>query len=355
MYIEHLSILIKRLGWKVTKIHQHITFEQQRFKKDFIIKNRVSRQGAKNNVEKDFYKLLNNSNFGYDCRNNLDNCTVIPIFDELQEVSYLKNYYNYLDPKVKDFITSDLIKKEIEDTYLDRLNKISTDNKFYEVKKSAVKNDKACEVDTLETFEAKKKESKKRKSLVEYASYKEAIHTNNKIKSMIEFDNEQSNSIKLLAIETKGTISVTTRFMKGKMLMFAKTSIQSFNYDVIDVFIFPDKTVQKIYDKNRIKNCLLLQNVTDTDSTSLTFIFICYKDCIVKESEACNLIFKIIINSKVFEWLDLADELYEHFGVRNEKLKKQVGLYEVENIDNPTMVTIAINPKGYLNNINIFI
>ena len=83
MYIEHLAICTKRLGWRVTKIYSHITFEQERFKKNFIIKNQVARQHAKNNVEKDFYKLLNNSNLGYDCRNNLNNCTFIPIFDEL--------------------------------------------------------------------------------------------------------------------------------------------------------------------------------------------------------------------------------------------------------------------------------
>ena len=32
--------------------------------------NQKSRQEAKNYIEKDFYKLMNNSNFGYDCRNN---------------------------------------------------------------------------------------------------------------------------------------------------------------------------------------------------------------------------------------------------------------------------------------------
>lgn len=118
--------------------------------------------------------------------------------------------------------------------------------------------------------------------------------------------------------------------------------------------MFPYETIQKIYDKNRIKKCLLLQNLTDTDITSLTFIFICYKDCIVKESEACNLIFKIMINSKIFERLDLADEFYKHFGGRNKKLKKQVGLYEVESIDNPTMVIIAINPKEYFEQYKFF-
>ena len=63
--------------------------------------------------------------------------------------------------------------------------------------------------------------------------------------------------------------------MKGKMLMFAKTSIQSFNYDLIDVFMFPNAETKKIYDKYKIIKCNLVQNLTDTDRTSLTFIFIC--------------------------------------------------------------------------------
>ena len=35
--------------------------------------NQKSRQESKNSIEKDFYKLMNNSNFVYDCQNNLDN------------------------------------------------------------------------------------------------------------------------------------------------------------------------------------------------------------------------------------------------------------------------------------------
>ena len=54
--------------------------------------NQKSRQESKNNIEEDFYKLMNNSNFGYDCRNNLDNCKFFPIFDEFKEITYIGRY-----------------------------------------------------------------------------------------------------------------------------------------------------------------------------------------------------------------------------------------------------------------------
>ena len=71
MYLEDLVFCIKRAGWKVTKIHAHLTFEQKRFEKKLIVMNQKSRQKSNNSVEKDFYKQMNNSNFGYDCRNSL--------------------------------------------------------------------------------------------------------------------------------------------------------------------------------------------------------------------------------------------------------------------------------------------
>ena len=54
IYLEDLVFCIKRAGWKVTKIHSHITFEQARFKQKFILMNQKSRQQSKNSIEKDF-------------------------------------------------------------------------------------------------------------------------------------------------------------------------------------------------------------------------------------------------------------------------------------------------------------
>ena len=57
---------------------------------------------------------MNNSNFGYDYRNNLDNCNFVTIFDELKDITDIKKYYSFFDPKVFKFVTPDLIKQEIE-------------------------------------------------------------------------------------------------------------------------------------------------------------------------------------------------------------------------------------------------
>ena len=64
--------------------------------------------------------------------------------------------------------------------------------------------------------------------------------------------------------------------MKRKVVIFAKTSLQSFVYDMIDIFMYPEEEeVKKIFEKYKVNTCKLYQNLTDTDSTSLTFEFIC--------------------------------------------------------------------------------
>ena len=61
---------------------------------------------------------------------------------------------------------------------------------------------------------------------------------NEKVKSLIDFDEEYSCSIGSVAIEKSSKIILTTQFLNGKMLMFSKVSIKNFVYDLIDVFIF---------------------------------------------------------------------------------------------------------------------
>ena len=114
IYLEELKFVIVRCGWKVTKLYKHYYFEQKRFKRDFILTNQKARQEAKNSIESDFCKLLNNANFGYDCRNNLDNCIFEPVNDEIQELSFIRKYHrNLFDKELAPFINSRILQEEI--------------------------------------------------------------------------------------------------------------------------------------------------------------------------------------------------------------------------------------------------
>ena len=64
---------------------------------------------------------------------------------------------------------------------------------------------------------------------------------------MIEFDKNKCNSIKSIVTKGNTTIDISSQFIKGKMLMFVKLLLKSFVYDMINVFCFPDETIQAIY------------------------------------------------------------------------------------------------------------
>ena len=77
------------------------------------------------------------------------------------------------------------------------------------------------------------------------------------------------------------------------------------------------------------------------------FVFICDLNSFVSEAKARNIVFDVMLKSKAFDRLDLSAESYEQFNCRNEDLKKRVGLFEIESIDKPNVITIALNPKEY--------
>ena len=143
---------------------------------------------------------------------------------------------------------------------------------------------------------------KRKRTIVDYLDRQEQAQKNNKIKSMIDFDEEHTNSIKSLAIEKKSNITLTTRFIK--------TSLQSFVYDIIDVFYFPDQVVQEICKKYSIEKCFLYQNLAETDSTSLFFIFICNLNCSVNEKDSRKILFEVKLHRNF-----LSDDFWSEFNV----------------------------------------
>ena len=79
--------------------------------------NQKSRQNAKNAIEKDFFKITNSANFGFDCRNSVDNAKFEPIIDEINEITYIKRYYDLFDNKLSSFVNSDVLEQQIEHNF----------------------------------------------------------------------------------------------------------------------------------------------------------------------------------------------------------------------------------------------
>ena len=149
--------MIKRAGRIVTKLYSHFTFEQDKIKKDFVLMNQYSRQNAKNDIEKNFYKLMNNSNFGFDCRNNANNLRFEPLLNEIEELSYIKRYHSLYDEKVKQFVSSEVLEKKIKQDFDQELSEIKDDDQFKNIKINEITNRKEENLDALECLKKKEK------------------------------------------------------------------------------------------------------------------------------------------------------------------------------------------------------
>ena len=136
LYAENLHFLLTKCGWRVRNARAHYIFEQSKFKKDFVIMNQVSSQNGATDVERDFFKLMNNSNFGYDCRNNADNCFFQPIYDENEEFSYTKKNQNVFDQEISNFVSSEILERQLEEEYLNKFAKLDPQDEYFDAKKS---------------------------------------------------------------------------------------------------------------------------------------------------------------------------------------------------------------------------
>ena len=125
--------------------------------------------------------------------------------------------------------------------------------------------------------EKKERKLKKTKLTRDVETKIEDAFKNKKIKTMIDFDQNECNSIKSIGVRGKTTIDVTSKFNKGKKLMFAKISRKSFANNLINNFCFTAEEVRKVYDQHNVIKCHIYLNLTDNNSCSMFFNFICKK------------------------------------------------------------------------------
>ena len=120
-----------------------------------------------------------------------------------------------------------------------------------EARKKYYERQMAEELDAIDTYE-KNKKVKKRKFKNVDEKIIECLDPR-KTKMIIDFNDRESASIKSFAVKKKSQIKVTSRFMPGKLLMFAKLSLKSLIYDLAETFYFPSQLLLDIYKKYKIE------------------------------------------------------------------------------------------------------
>ena len=80
-----------------------------------------------------------------------------PIFDEFKEITYIGRYWIFFYSRVSQFVTTDLIKQDIEEKYNDKLMKLDKEDKLYNIKLSTLNADRLTNLEAAETFEKKQK------------------------------------------------------------------------------------------------------------------------------------------------------------------------------------------------------
>ena len=75
-----------------------------------------------------------------------------------------------------------------------------------------------------------------------------------------------------------------TRFFSGKMLMFPKVSLESFVYDLTEIFFFLNERAKEIYSYYMIERIFPYSILTDMDSICIFFIFICKPESCAPDS-----------------------------------------------------------------------
>ena len=78
------------------------------------------------------------------------------------------------------------------------------------------------------------------------------------------------------------------------------------------------------------------------------FVFISDPNSHLSEEKFRDIIFEVIVTSKIYKRFDSSNEIWDIFGARKKTRRKKLDYYEIENISNPCIWALAVNQKEYL-------
>ena len=105
---------------------------------------------------------MNNDNFGIDYRNNIGNCQFETIYDEINEIAYIKKICKIFDnEQYKNFACPETMKEKMKDTFNRKLLALDPNDPIFEARKNSVYREKAESLHAVESMIASKEKTGK--------------------------------------------------------------------------------------------------------------------------------------------------------------------------------------------------
>ena len=101
------------------------------------------------------------------------------------------------------------MKQHVEENFNDKLAKLNKEDQFCNIKFQTIKDERLAELEAAEKIDGNKKKNRKRTTLVNFSDRQKEALTNQKIKSLIDFDEQYSASIKSISIQKYTKIDLT--------------------------------------------------------------------------------------------------------------------------------------------------
>ena len=256
------------------------------------------------------------------------------------------------DHRYREFFSIELLQEQVRGEFNKKVENLDQDDPFYLSMYEILCNKLEEDLEATELFSKRNKKRKfQQKSPIDTIGNKiKNCSDIRKNKMIIKFNEHKSSSVKSITVKSESVVKCTTRFMSGKLLMFTKLSLKSFIYALVELLHFPeedpDQVMSAIFEKYKIEQILCYQVLTDTDSTSIQFIIMSGPDSSYPDNVQ-DILFEIFSKTKICKRFDKSNEFWRKFNVHCPQDEKVLGLYEVEHIDGPCYVTLAVNPKEY--------
>ena len=100
--------------------------------------NQVSRQNPQTDVENDFYKLLAMQISVTIVAIMLIIVILQPVYDEIEELSFAKRHQNVFDQKIGEFVSTEILERQIEEEFLNKLCTLHPQDEYYKARKNSL-------------------------------------------------------------------------------------------------------------------------------------------------------------------------------------------------------------------------